>query len=121
MPTLSPHPPAQANSPADKAATPGEAPKSTGSASSPQPQSSGDPNRTSDGSSTTTNPTPAVNLKRPVLTSKEYENAVLEEEQTLDLLYDYSTLDAWYVQYICTRLSPGSVAHVYLHIDYVVG
>lgn len=34
-------------------------------------------------------------LKKPMLSSKEYETALEEDEQTLDLLYDYSTLDAW--------------------------
>lgn len=34
-------------------------------------------------------------LKRPVLGSKEYETGLGEEEHYLDLLYDYSTLDAW--------------------------
>ncbi|XP_063216486.1 mediator of RNA polymerase II transcription subunit 13 isoform X2 [Bacillus rossius redtenbacheri] len=34
-------------------------------------------------------------LKRPVLSSKEYESVLLEEEQSSQLLYDYSSLDAW--------------------------
>lgn len=34
-------------------------------------------------------------LKRPTLSSKEYESILLEEEQPLKLLYDYSTVDAW--------------------------
>ncbi|XP_046987073.1 mediator of RNA polymerase II transcription subunit 13 [Schistocerca americana] len=34
-------------------------------------------------------------LKRPILTSKEYENILMEEEQPLKLLYDYSAIDAW--------------------------
>ncbi|XP_066998213.1 mediator of RNA polymerase II transcription subunit 13 isoform X2 [Anabrus simplex] len=34
-------------------------------------------------------------LKRPVLSSKEYESILMEEEQPSKLLYDYSTLDAW--------------------------
>ena len=36
-----------------------------------------------------------VTLKRPILTSKEYENILMEEEQPSQLLYDYSTLHAW--------------------------
>ncbi|CAH2007430.1 unnamed protein product [Acanthoscelides obtectus] len=34
-------------------------------------------------------------LKRPLLSSKDYESALGEEEHTLEMLYDYSTLDAW--------------------------
>lgn len=33
--------------------------------------------------------------KRPVLSSKEYESILMEEDQPSELLYDYSTLDAW--------------------------
>ncbi|PSN30681.1 hypothetical protein C0J52_20854 [Blattella germanica] len=36
-----------------------------------------------------------VTLKRPILSSKEYESILMEEEQPSELLYDYSTLDAW--------------------------
>ncbi|XP_050307755.1 mediator of RNA polymerase II transcription subunit 13 isoform X2 [Anthonomus grandis grandis] len=36
-----------------------------------------------------------LSLKRPQLSSKEYEVALGEEEHTLDMLYDYSTQDAW--------------------------
>nr|XP_018902480.1 PREDICTED: mediator of RNA polymerase II transcription subunit 13 isoform X2 [Bemisia tabaci] len=46
--------------------------------------------------STATPTVPVVNLlKRPVLSSKDYESALLEEEVHSQLLYDYSTLDAW--------------------------
>lgn len=105
MPTLSPQPAAQPSTPADKPDnTPGEPPKSAGSPGSPQPPASssgagqgagGDQRTPDDKASHGTTSQPVQTLKRPVLTSKEYENAVLEEEQTLDLLYDYSTLDAW--------------------------
>lgn len=48
--------------------------------------------------STATPTVPVVNLlKRPVLSSKDYESALLEEEVHSQLLYDYSTLDAWWV------------------------
>jgi len=36
-----------------------------------------------------------LTLKRPVLSSKEYESILMEEDQPSDLLYDYTTLDAW--------------------------
>lgn len=75
MPTLSPHVPAQPDKPEE-----GE--RSVGQAEQPSPKKE----EGCGGSGS---------LKRPVLTSKEYENALLEEEQTLDLLYDYSTLEAW--------------------------
>ncbi|KAK7874246.1 hypothetical protein R5R35_006284 [Gryllus longicercus] len=51
------------------------------------------------GSSTSTAapapPPPLPTLKRPVLSSREYESILMEEEQPSALLYDYSTLDAW--------------------------
>lgn len=34
-------------------------------------------------------------LKRPILSVKEYETCLGEEEQSLEMLYDYSTMDAW--------------------------
>lgn len=40
-------------------------------------------------------------LKRPILTSKEYEGCVGDEEQTLEMLYDYRTMDAWLVDDGC--------------------
>ncbi|XP_034943501.1 mediator of RNA polymerase II transcription subunit 13 isoform X3 [Chelonus insularis] len=42
---------------------------------------------------TNTNSGPA--LKRPVLSSREYEGALLEDEHPLSWLYDYSTQEAW--------------------------
>lgn len=39
--------------------------------------------------------TPLLSLKRPQLSSKEYENALLDEETPSTLLYDYSIVDAW--------------------------
>lgn len=38
---------------------------------------------------------PPPTLKRPVLSSKEYESIFQDEDQPSNLLYDYSTLDAW--------------------------
>lgn len=40
-------------------------------------------------------PVPGPTLKRPILSSKEYEGALMEEEQPLAWLYDYSTQEAW--------------------------
>lgn len=39
---------------------------------------------------------PPVSLKRPLLISRDYEDALLEDEQQLPCLYDYSTQQAWY-------------------------
>ncbi|XP_018561806.1 mediator of RNA polymerase II transcription subunit 13 isoform X2 [Anoplophora glabripennis] len=89
MPTLSPHPPTNNPSPADKTHTPDHPPKSVESPSnSPagQNDSKGEP---------PTNTASLPMLKRPFLSSKEYEVALGEEEQTLEMLYDYSTLNAW--------------------------
>jgi hypothetical protein len=33
--------------------------------------------------------------KRPVLSSSDYEDALSQENQPSNLLYDYSTLEAW--------------------------
>lgn len=93
MPTLSPHPPI--NNPStpigEKTNTPEQPPKSIDSfANSPHIQ----PDNKND--ITQPNSTPSLPvLKRPVLISKEYEVALGEEEQTLEMLYDYSTMDAW--------------------------
>ncbi|XP_017781580.1 PREDICTED: mediator of RNA polymerase II transcription subunit 13 isoform X2 [Nicrophorus vespilloides] len=89
MPTLSPHPPTVAESPLDKSLTPDQPPKSTGSTvNSPHPVAESKENIP-----VTVSPIPS--LKRPVLISKEYESAVGEEEHSLDLLYDYSIMNAW--------------------------
>lgn len=104
MPTLSPHPPAQLpiHSPGEggRAPTPSEPGPESQESQQPSPSNPPPPDtcRTSmqehpHANTHTTNA--GLTLKRPVLTSKEYENALLEEEQTLDLLYDYSTLEAW--------------------------
>lgn len=93
MPTLSPHPPI--NNPStpsgEKTHTPDLPPKSIDSfANSPHVQG--------DCKNDSTQPNSTCNLpllKRPVLSSKEYEVALGEEEQTLEMLYDYSTMDAW--------------------------
>ncbi|KAJ8926638.1 hypothetical protein NQ314_020972 [Rhamnusium bicolor] len=89
MPTLSPHPPTNNPSPADKTHTPDQPPKSVESAAnspSGPVDSKGEPQ---------VNVASVPVLKRPILSSKEYEVALGEEEQTLEMLYDYSTLDAW--------------------------
>lgn len=58
--------------------------------------------------STTQNSLPI--LKKPTLTSKEYESALEEEEQTLDLLYDFYTIDAW-LNHPVKRFKPDSKEH----------
>lgn len=40
---------------------------------------------------------PPPTLKRPVLSTRDYESILQEEEQPSHLLYDYSSLEAWYV------------------------
>lgn len=95
MPTLSPHPPI--NNPStpmggEKTHTPEQPPKSIDSfANSPhvQPESKHD---TTQANNTSSN---LPVLKKPILNSKEYEVVLGEEEQTLEMLYDYSTMDAW--------------------------
>lgn len=93
MPTLSPHPPIiNASTPlGEKTHTPEHPPKSVDSfANSPHLQQ--------DVKHDITQPTSTPllpMLKRPTLSSKEYEVALGEEEQTLEMLYDYSTMDAW--------------------------
>lgn len=89
MPTLSPHPPTNNPSPAEKTHTPDHPPKSVESpGNSPVGQ-----NDTKGEQPATVASVPV--LKRPSLTSKEYEVALGEEEQTLEMLYDYSMLNAW--------------------------
>jgi len=34
-------------------------------------------------------------LKRPVLTAKEYESMLMDNDAPSDILYDYSVVDAW--------------------------
>ncbi|XP_060523412.1 mediator of RNA polymerase II transcription subunit 13 isoform X2 [Cylas formicarius] len=106
MPTLSPHPPhaAETSSPAtgpEKSHTPldGDGRQPLKSVESPtnspkdkdrdgkQPEK-----KTQDGAGVNGG---LVTLKRPILSSKDYEVALGEEEHTLDMLYDYSTQDAW--------------------------
>lgn len=50
-------------------------------------------------------------LKKPILTSKEYESALEEEEQTLDILYDFYALDAW-LNHPVKRFKPDSKEHL---------
>ncbi|KAG7209053.1 hypothetical protein KM043_015211 [Ampulex compressa] len=78
MPTLSPQPPPSHANTAPPL-TPSQGPKSTSSACNNQVHS----------------PVPGPTLKRPILASREYEGALLEDEQPLSWLYDYSTQEAW--------------------------
>ncbi|XP_072397237.1 mediator of RNA polymerase II transcription subunit 13 isoform X2 [Diabrotica undecimpunctata] len=91
MPTLSPHPPTANPSPLEKTHTPDQPPKSVDSAGN-SPTTAGLVEPKSETQVTTPN---VPMLKRPFLISKEYEVALGEEEQTLEMLYDYSTMDAW--------------------------
>ncbi|XP_022903442.1 mediator of RNA polymerase II transcription subunit 13 isoform X2 [Onthophagus taurus] len=99
MPTLSPIPSTTGQSPAEKVLntqTPEQPPKSTGSIiNSPHPLTETKCNGANENSNLTTSTLTAPILKRPTLSSKEYESAVGEEDLTLDLLYDFSTLNAW--------------------------
>lgn len=59
--------------------------------------------------SSNTNPTPDIKniialLKRPSLTSRDYENIVDDDYMPHQLLYDYSTLDAWYKLFFLLKL-----------------
>lgn len=66
----------------DSVGGPGSAPPPvSGPASAPQPLPVQEP--------------PPSTLKRPILSSKEYETILQEEEQPSNLLYDYSSLEAW--------------------------
>ncbi|KAK9883147.1 hypothetical protein WA026_001345 [Henosepilachna vigintioctopunctata] len=114
MPTLSPHPPGP--SPFTKSYTPPEQPAKTpaggqSEASSPQvqpasvPEVKTEPGLGSGGGQSTSGGCSL--LKRPLLTSKEYEVELGEEEQTLEMLYDYSTMDAW-LNHPVKRFKPNS-------------
>ncbi|CAH1098511.1 unnamed protein product [Psylliodes chrysocephalus] len=92
MPTLSPHPPNDEPSPADKTHTPDQPPKSMESAGN-SPNAPGMAGEIKSETPTSMSNLPV--LRKPVLTSKEYEVALGEEEQPLEMLYDYSTMDAW--------------------------
>lgn len=94
MPTLSPHPPTLAQSPLDKTHTPDQPIMSMGSIANSPHNGTVDLKNGEAGGFTNCGNAPPV-LKKPTLSSKEYETALEEDEQTLDLLYDYSTLDAW--------------------------
>lgn len=96
MPTLSPNPPMMAPSSVEKTPhTPEQPPKSTGSiVNSPHPATG----VKSEGGTTANNncnPPALPILKRPILVSKDYEATLEEEDLSLDLLYDYTTLNAW--------------------------
>ncbi|XP_018318970.1 mediator of RNA polymerase II transcription subunit 13 isoform X4 [Agrilus planipennis] len=121
MPTLSPHPPTVAPSPADKAQTPTDEAPPTNAGSvidSPMTNTHMDIKREDEGVTGGlmgggatigggTTGGAATAMKRPALSSKEYEDALGEEEHTLDLLYDYSTLDAW-LNHPVKRFKPDS-------------
>lgn len=79
MPTLSPQPPPSHTNTAPPL-TPSQGPKSISSACNNQVHSPSVPGPT---------------LKRPILVSREYEGALLEDEQPLSWLYDYSLQEAW--------------------------
>lgn len=44
-------------------------------------------------------------IKRPLLPSKEYETALLDDEISSTSLYDYTLMDAWWVDYYCIEFS----------------
>ncbi|KAI4455970.1 rag1-activating protein 1 [Holotrichia oblita] len=96
MPTLSPNPPMVTPSSVEKTPhTPEQPPKSTGSVvNSPHPTP---PEVKSENATVNSNNTPPSLpvLKRPILVSKDYETTLEEEDLSLDLLYDYTTLNAW--------------------------
>lgn len=124
MPTLSPHPPAS-NSQPNQPSTPMETHEKTTPAATPEvpnPKSVSSANQafspypncnSVDQKIVSTNeniPLQPVNnvqpsptnsfpvLKKPILQWKECENHIMEEEhQPSEYLYDYSTLDVWYV------------------------
>ena len=79
MPTLSPQPPPSHTNTA-LPLTPSQGPKSISSACNNQVHSPS---------------VPGPVLKRPILVSREYEGALLEDEQPLSWLYDYSLQEAW--------------------------
>lgn len=59
---------------------------------------------------------PPLTLKRPVLSSRDYETALSEEDHTSELLYDYSTLNAWFVilnYFIVERNKPEILLLIY--------
>lgn len=131
MPTLSPHPPAS-NSQPNQPSTPMEAhdkstpaatpevpnPKSVSSATqafSPYPNCNSVDHKTLPTNENVSlqpvnNPQPCPTnsfplLKRPILAWKEYETLVVEDEhQPSEFLYDYSTMDAWYVLLIIRKI-----------------
>lgn len=75
--------------------TPEQPPKSTGSVvNSPHPTPPEVKSENATVSSNSTPPSLPV-LKRPILVSKDYETTLEEEDLSLDLLYDYTTLNAW--------------------------
>lgn len=113
MPTLSPHPPTMhqqhQSPPSNKVSntSPDQAPKSNDSTASSLNNNNNNNCQVDSKSSELLSLQNNMNnnnvqqisvpiLKRPILTSKEYETALGEEEQTLEMLYDYTTLNAWY-------------------------
>lgn len=95
MPTLSPNPPMITPTSVEKTPhTPEQPPKSTGSTmNSPHPTP---PEIKLENNVTVNNNPPTLPvLKRPILVSKDYEATLEEEDLSLELLYDYTTLNAW--------------------------
>ncbi|XP_043272113.1 mediator of RNA polymerase II transcription subunit 13 isoform X3 [Venturia canescens] len=82
MPTLSPQPPPSHPNTAPPL-TPSQGPKSVASST------------TTACNNQAPSPLPLPTLKRPILASREYEGALLDDEQPLSWLYDYSTQEAW--------------------------
>ncbi|CAH1135801.1 unnamed protein product [Ceutorhynchus assimilis] len=122
MPTLSPNPPISDQSPlvgGDKTHTPPDSvrlpPKSVESPSNSPAGGKCEEKvglgRTSEDSEKSNSG--LVPLKRPLLQSKEYEVALGEEESTLDMLYDYSTQDAW-LNHPVKRFKPDSKDNKFL-------
>ncbi|CAD6241077.1 GSCOCG00009111001-RA-CDS [Cotesia congregata] len=91
MPTLSPQPP-----PSHPNAAPSFTANSSNSISN---------NNTSN--SQVVNMITENTLKRPILSSREYEGALLEDEPPLSWLYDYSTQEAW-LNHPVKRFKPSS-------------
>lgn len=96
MPTLSPQPPPSHSNTAPPL-TPSQGPKSTSSACCNNNHQAPSPAQ------------PGPTLKRPILASREYEGALLDDEQPLSWLYDYSTQEAW-LNHPVKRFKPSPTA-----------
>ncbi|XP_044759811.1 mediator of RNA polymerase II transcription subunit 13 isoform X2 [Coccinella septempunctata] len=113
LPTLSPHP--TNPSPFTKSYTPPEQPAKTpaggaSEANSPQVPPPSVPEVKTEalqGGGQSVGGGGGGLLKRPLLTSKDYEAELGEEEQSLEMLYDYSTMNAW-LNHPVKRYKPSS-------------